>query len=537
MTEFIMTLIEGGKRMPAQFFEMKNRMGDMLRMILYIGFFILQVIIGLPVGVYPAFAETSHPEGWYRHRTNSVPYQPQNVSVDAAGGVWVSAEDGSEYAPGVWYRPSGSAANSFQVITNDRRNNLSAAGFNPPIEKPQLNATVLCAVRDKAGNTWYGLKNRKVLCEKVDKSWLTFDMPNSSSIDPGINTIGVDSAYRIRLIDHLDGTQDKLLISYRGILHVNAAFTVIASRQVSTSYNNDFIRDALIDTQGRYWITSERGLEKGTSLVNTTYIKDINASDPLAPKEGTVITRIVEDSLRNIWFGSDSYEADGVYRFTSAGAWNKYTDGIVSAVGKRVHDIAADTDGSVWFGAVYSGDGGILRFVPSSAGGQWYRYRGTDLGLDSEEIPGLGVGGGGLWFVTGYTPTVTGNGTGVHFMTLDQGTPHVTHYTYRGRSTTLTSLYFNYIAADLKGGVWFPAYDDPSIARLKADGSWEQFRQAGNDFLGNFGIHGVAVDSKNKVYFAPLNSQPVAYDATTEQWIDLPAVPFSEFYYYRLSEK
>jgi streptogramin lyase len=266
--------------------------------------------------------------------------------------------------------------------------------------------------------------------------------------------------------------------------------------------------------------------------VNTAYIKDIYASDPSAPREGTLITRIVEDSLRNIWFASDSYGSDGLYCFTLAGKWIKYADGVVADVGKKIHDMAADTDGSVWFGATYSADGGVLRFVPSSAGGQWYRYRGSDLGLDSEEIVGLGVGGGGLWFLTGYTPTVTGNGTGVHFMTLDQGKPQVTHYTYRGRSTTVTSLYFNHIAADLKGGVWFPAYDDPSIARLKADGSWQQIRQTGNGFLGNFGIHGVAVDSGNRVYFAPLNSQPVAYNATAEQWIDLPAVPFSEFYYY-----
>lgn len=485
-----------------------------------------------PGGIRDALAQTPKPEGWYRLRTNSVPYQPQNVTLDAAGGVWVSAQDGVEYAPGVWHRPAAAPPGPFQYFTNDRRNNLLSSPYNPPIEKPQLDASILYVIGDKEGNTWYALKNRKVLCEKADHGWLTFNMPDSSIYQPGVDTTNVDSAHRIRLIDKPDGTQEKLLIANRGILRVDAAFSVVETRQVYQTYNNDFIRDALIDSQGRYWVTSERGVEKGTSLVNTTYVSALYPSDPNAAT-GTMITRIVEDSLGNIWFGSDSYSGDGIYRFTTDEQWNKFAGGLVNTIGKKVHDIAAGHDGTVWFGAVLSGDGGLLRYDPAG-GGQWTRYTPADLGLESGEIASLAFDGQGLWFVTAYNPGVPGNGTGVHYLTFNQqGQPNVAHYTYRASSTALTTLRLDAIAADLSGGVWFPAYDDPSIARLKADGSWQQFRQSGTSVnLGSFGFAGVAVDSKNRVYFAPTNAAPIAYDVAAERWLDLPAMPFTDFYYY-----
>jgi len=477
----------------------------------------------------PAMAQAGTAGDWYRLRTNSVPYMPQNVTLDAAGGLWVTAVEGSEYEPSVWYLPPGSLAGPFQYVTDKGRNNLLSASSNPPVVKPQLNAPVLHAIRDKGGNTWYALKNRKVLCEKADHTWRTYDMPDSSPYQPSVDTTNVDSAHRIRLIDKPDGSQEKLLIAIRGIVRINAGFSVVETRQVYEIYNNYFIRDALIDSQNRYWVTSQMGVEQGTSLVNTTYVKDLFPADPSAAS-GTNITRIVEDASHNIWFGSNNAGND-IYCYTTGGQWIKYARGLVN-------DIAAGNDGSVWFGAVYydSNDkstGGVLRYNPTG-GGQWTRYTQANLGLDSGAVSSLAVDGTGLWFATAYNPSIPGNGTGVHYLTFSAGQPNMTHYTYRGSSTTLTSLRFSYIAADLSGGVWFPAYDDTSISRLKADGSWQLFRQTGNGSFGSFGFAGVAVDSKNRVYFAPQNASPVAYDATAtaEQWVNLPNIPFSEFYYY-----
>lgn len=167
-------------------------------------FGLIMVVLAGPGSVAETLAQTAKPEGWYRLRTNSVPYQPKHVALDAQGGLWVSAIDGTEYEPGLWYRPAGG---SFQYWTPERRNNAVSAAYNPPVVKPELNTTVLHAVRDKGGNTWYALKNRKVLCEKADGAWLAYNMPDSSDIEPpGTDTTNVDSAHRIRLIDKQDGT-------------------------------------------------------------------------------------------------------------------------------------------------------------------------------------------------------------------------------------------------------------------------------------------------------------------------------------------
>ena len=475
------------------------------------------------------YAQTARQEGWYRLRTNSVPYKPRNVAVDSAGGLWVTAVDGAEYDPGVWYRPASPLESPFRYFTDDLRNNLLSDSYNPPVVMPQLDVSVLCAVRDNEGNTWYSLKNRTVLCEKADHTWLTFTMPDSSSLQPGVDTTNVDSVHRIRLITRQDGSREILLIANRGILRINAGLSIVETRQVYSAYNNYFIGDALIDSLDRYWITSEAGVEKGTSFVNTTYVSTEFASDPNAPTGA--ISRIMEDSAGNIWFGSDFYTGDAIYCYTAAGQWNKYSDGPVNTFGKRAHDIAAGSDGSVWFGSVYSGAGGILRYAPDD-GGQWTLYTQADLGLQSGEILSMAFDPAGLWFATAYHSGITGNGTGVHYLTFDGDQPDVTHYTYRNSSTTLTTLRYNHIAADKSGNVWFPAYDDPSIARLNADGTWQQFRQSGAGGFECYGFAGVAVDSRNRIYFAPLNYAPVAYDATQEEWVDLPSPPFTEYYYY-----
>jgi len=479
-----------------------------------------------------AFAGTSEVPAWYRLRVSGVPYRPQHITADPFGGLWMTAV--TEYAPGVWRFLPETPVNPIEYITNQRHNNLVAPEYLTLIEKPQLSAKVLYVVRDKEGTVWYALENRTVLCEKTDGTFLPFNMPDSTDLNPYVDTTNVDSAHRIRLIDRQDGTQDKLLIASRGVVRVDSQFAVVETRKVYTTYNNDLIRDVLIDTQGRYWVTSERGLEKGTSLVNTTYVKDEYAADPSAPGADTVINRMQEDFQGNIWFVSDSYASDGIYCFTAGAEWRKYTDGVVADIGKKVHAIAGAPDGSVWFGGALSQAGGLLRFMPDGDGGQWFRYGGTDLGVFSEEVSSLVWGNGGLWFVTSYDPSVSGNGTGLHFLTMSQdGQLNVEHYTYRSSTATLTNHRFDAIAADRSGGVWFPAYDDPSIARLRADGTWQQFRgNMGGKSLGSYGISGVAVDSTNKVYFAPVNCQPVAYDVMAGEVLNLPEAPYTHFYYY-----
>ena len=133
-------------------------------------------ITGPGSGVSNAVAGTEPLDGWYRLRTNSVPYQPQDVISDAHGGLWISAFEGSEYDPGVWYHASGDPMGTFRYITNSRRNNALSDSYLTLVEKSELAATVRCALKDGQGNAWYGLANRQVLCEKPDGTLCTFTM-------------------------------------------------------------------------------------------------------------------------------------------------------------------------------------------------------------------------------------------------------------------------------------------------------------------------------------------------------------------------
>jgi hypothetical protein len=51
---------------------------------------------------------------------------------------------------------------------------------------------------------------------------------------------------------------------------MDSDLNITQSRTNYSTFNNDFINDVLIDSQNRYWILTNRGIEKGISLVNTT---------------------------------------------------------------------------------------------------------------------------------------------------------------------------------------------------------------------------------------------------------------------------
>lgn len=491
------------------------------------------LLLSTGIMVFHDAAWAGDPPAWYRIRTNSIPHQIQEVIADSQGGLWVTSEAGSEYDPGVWhYAPA--SPGGFAFITSNERNNYLNPEYLDISVKPQLEAPILYVVRDFQGNTWYSQKNRNVLCQKANGSWQTFAMQNTGS--GGVDTTNVDSAHRIRLMDdHDGGAQGKLLIATKSIKRLNSQLNVVENRVVYSTWNNDFINDAFIDSQGRYWIASNRGLEQGSSLINTEYVWTKYPDNPSVPGAGAVespVNLIQEDSLGNMWFCCSSYGTAGVYCYTVGGQWIKYDFSAppLSAT-NVVQSMAAGEDGTMWFGLYYRG---IMRYVPQS-GGQWTRYSAADLGVKSEDIPSVAWANDGLWFVTGYNSDIPGNGTGVHRMTLEDGEPRVMSYAFRENSATLTSNRLNWIAADKIGGVWFPAYDDPSVARLKPDGSWQQFRGAiDGKTLGSFGIAGVAVDSKNRIYVAPQNAPPVAYDVDTAQSIDLPESHYTDFFYYGL---
>lgn len=491
-------------------------------------FFWLPALL-LTVAASAAAAETPV---WYRLRTNSVPYHPESLTVDSAGGVWVTAAENFDYQydMGVWYLPPENPEARFQHFTDDPSRNDLQGVYDTIVAKPSLDTHVRYAVKDGRGNVWYALNDRRVLCEKADGTWLTVPMPETS--DPG-----ADSAHRIRLIDRPDETQLKMLISIKGIVVVGADFNISETRGARSDYNNDFIYDALIDSQGRYWVASGRGIETGPGILQTAFAADIAAyaDDPDVPPTETPITCIAEDSRQNLWFINSTYGAEGVYCLTTGGDWRKFDLDVLTGARNTVTCLAAGADGTVWFGPLNSG---LVSYAPAETE-TWTRITGAELGLKSESLLCLAEADDRLWFATDINPGVSGNGTGVHALTLSgwSENPQVKSYTYRESSTSLTSNRIAYLAADLSGGVWFPAYDDPSVARLKADGAWEQFRTDAMDSTvvpGTGGIPGVGVDSNNIVFFAPQRAAPIAYDVGRAQWLSLPPGPAPDNYFYSL---
>ncbi len=496
-------------------------------------------------GFQGAFAEDDDPPAWRRVRTNSVPYQPQNLTVDSTGTVWVTASEGSEYDSGVWLLPSGDSSARFQFLTTSRANNWLEGDFNHVVEKPQLESDVRYVMRDDAGNVWYALNNRIVLCEKADGSWQTFAMENTYDEFYGVDTTGVDSAHIIRLINNRDGTQDVLLIAAKSIKRVDSAYNVVETRIVYSIYNNDLIRDAYVDSHGRYWVANEYGVQFGDSLLDTTFpsVSDEYKDDPEVPPYNPYdpdsapapITGIMEDSLGNMWFINGTYGATGVYCLTSPDStnhWIHYNINELTGSRNQVFCMTPGTDGVMWFGVQNSG---IVKYTPGETTA-WTRTTCAELGVESEQVLGMQEHNGTLWFTTGL---VINYGSGVHAWYTDspKDDPQVFSYNYRKSSTSLTSNRITAVAGDLSGGVWFGAYDHPSVARLKADGTWVQYQEDTMDLTwarGTGSITGIGVDSNNVVFMAPNRRAPLAYDITTEGWLDLPAGPSGDTFFYGL---
>lgn len=491
----------------------------------------------LCTGFQTALAQEEAPPDWYRIRTNSVPYMPQDLTVDSTGAVWVTASNGSEYDPGVWRLPSGETR--FQYLTNSRANNWLEGDYNNVVEKPQLNEEINYVVRDKAGNAWYALDNRTVLVQKPDDSWLTITMENTQS--GFTDTTHVDSVHTIHLIDNQDGSQNVLLVAYKSLKHLDPSFNVAETVAVYSTYNNDLIQDAYIDSQGRHWMANERGLYQGSTMYDMALVGDPvyhpeYTNDPEVPQENSPITCIMEDASGNMWFGNSTYGTGGVFCLTTGDDWVYYNlSTVANGSSNAVNRLAPASDGGMWFAPNYSG---IVKYSPAS-GGTWTRTTCASLGVGSEQVLSLQEHGGVLWFVV---DVATNYGSGVHGWTLGsrKEDPQVVSYNYRKTSTTLTSHRINSIAGDLSGGVWFAAYDAPSVARLKADGTWVQYREDAMGLPGDpssGSVTGVGVDSRNIAYFAPTRRAPLAYDINTEQWLDLPSespAPPADTYFYNL---
>jgi ligand-binding sensor domain-containing protein len=109
---------------------------------------------------------------------------------------------------------------------------------------------------------------------------------------------------------------------------------------------NNSISNLMIDTKGIFWIGTWNGICKfnGKTFTNFTLPKPEIKTIPNKDTENW-ITKIMEDSKGNIWFGRDGYGASK-YDGKSFVHFTK-EDGLFS---NNVQEITEDKNGDIWFG-------------------------------------------------------------------------------------------------------------------------------------------------------------------------------------------
>lgn len=447
---------------------------------------------------------------WYKIRTNGVPQSPENLAVGHSGDLWIPSSSPNEN--GVWRWP---ASGDLLHITGDSRENNLGQSVNMLVKAELAEKDVIFAVDDALGNTWYGTREHGVLVQKADNSWVRFSTAEASP-----RTLAHNEIRRIRFASG----GNTILIGPLGAYVVNASFQITTQRSGIT-YNNDFINDVMQDSLGRWWALTNRGPYRGAALGwSMEHVSTLYSAVANVPTFETPANRIAQDANGHLWFIVNGYGGDGIYCLTATDVWEKHNAASVGVGNLAAADLAAHPNGDVWFGLIYGQ--GLARFRRGSG---WVRHSMTALGIESYEASSLALIGNKLWFTTGYNPGVVGNGTGVHYLTLDINgdKSSLTKHTYTSTTTTVPTNRCRAVAADKSGNVWFGAYDTATITRRKADGSWQTWQDAvgsgPNTSTINFGIAAISVDSANIVYFATWNSPPFAYNANTDEWMTLPA--------------
>ncbi len=181
------------------------------------------------------------------------------------------------------------------------------------------------------------------------------------------------------------------------------------------------------------------------------------------------------DTAGNVWVSNrfaNIYSSRGVSVFNGT-VWTRYSEFDSGLVSDYVRAIAADPDGSVWFGTYYG--------VSHYDGVDWFTYNESNSGLPDDYIYDVAVApNGDVWFATG-------NGAA-----LFNGT-HWTVYNTANSSFTSNSVYA--IAVNADGNVWFGTYNTVSVFNGSA---WKAYTSS--DGLASGTILTIEIDESGKVW-------------------------------------
>jgi len=292
--------------------------------------------------------------------------------------------------------------------------------------------------QDKNGQLWFGTNVYGIM--RYDGEKLEY-FDDKDGVDGRITAILEDNKGNVWF-----GSASGL-IKYDGVI-----FTTF-SKQNQDAYNNE-VWSVYLDGKGIFWIGTNEGVSRFDGKEFTKFpIPKANVKNPTTVYSYNRITHILEDTIGNMWFGTDGYGIsvyDGT-QFTFFTEENGLPDNNVS-------EMMMDSRGNIWIGTYF---GGVSRYDGKS----FTNF--TEKGI----IKGIEVGSfyedkkGTIWFAAENHGVYNYNGKSFTNFNEEQGL----------NTNGVLSIY-----QDKEDRFWFGGwgglfrYDGTSFTSVTAQGPWDK---------------------------------------------------------------
>jgi len=333
-------------------------------------------------------------------------------------------------------------------------------------------SSILCSVKDQAGNLWFGTSGNGVSMYN-GKSFTNY-FSSHGLIHNLISTITEDSKGNLWF-----GTYGGVS-KYDGVTFDN--FTT------AHGLANNNIYKILEDKKGNVWVGTSNGISRYNPSQQGHGQKifvNYDTDDGLA---GAAIIDILEDKEGNLWFGSTRgvRKYDSVAETRGEQAFYDVSENL-GVTGQTVNTFIEDQYGVIWIGT----DELLSRYDPDE---KVFRHFTVADGLaGSRVLSSMEDSKGNLWFGTkqGASRYSKKDGSFLNF-TVDQG---------------LADNHVESITEDASGSLWFSTYGG-GVSKYDGESVIEYSSAQG---LPGKAVYAVVEDNKNNLWFAPLDGGIVEY--------------------------
>jgi len=333
-------------------------------------------------------------------------------------------------------------------------------------------SSILCSVKDQAGNLWFGTSGNGVSIYN-GKSFTNY-FSSHGLIHNFIWTITEDSKGNLWF-----GTYGGIS-KYDGVTFEN--FTT----DHGLADNN--VYEILEDKKGNIWFGTSNGISRyhpSKQHHGQNMFINYDIDDGLVA--GAIID-IIEDRNGNLWFGGTG----GVSKYnSSAEDRGKKTFNNVSKSlgvgGRKVNTITEDKEGIIWIGT----DELLSRYDPDKK--EFRHFTVADGLAENRVLSSMEDSKGNLWFGTkqGVSRYSKADGSFLNF-TIDEG---------------LADNHVESIVEDASGSLWFSTYGG-GVSRYDGESVVEYSSDQG---LPGKAVYAVVEDNKSNLWFAPLDGGIVEF--------------------------